>query len=196
MATGSGIGCLLIDDILNGEGGSRELAPLLKCAGVLTRVFEPVAGIPLYPSLQRAWQSVRMEDGVSSVMAWGSGCDAALALAGQLPVDRLILAGPSRWRTDRTALSRTLGRIRRYALRGAAFCVAGVWVIPGPGTDDALPARLSRALFNCPVAVAGRAEDLCTERKEVMNSAVLHFLRRGELPKSLAENPEMCIIYG
>ena len=196
MAKAGGIGCLLIGDILYDGGEGRDLGAFLKASGVRAEVFEHASGLPLYPSLQRAFQSIRADDGISSIVAWGSGCEAALALAGQLPVDRLILAEPMRWRNPHTASSGALERIRRYAHRGMAFCVAGVWVIPGPRTDSSLPGRLSRALFNSAVTVAGWSEDLCTERKEVMNSAVLYFLRSGELPKSLAENPEMCIIYG
>lgn len=189
------VGCLLIDDVLNGGNALADWLPALTERGVRAERFRWDGREGLYPALQRAYQRVRRDDGVSCLLAWGSGCHCALALAGQLPADRVALIDPSDGPED-AAILREYSRVRRYARRGAAFCAASVLIVPGPHTPDELPSRLAQGLYSCRVAVIQPGEDLWTNRKEVLKLGVFRFLREGITPKSLAENPEMCIIYG
>ena len=187
------IGCLLIDDPLYGGGGLDDLHDLLMRQGIRTERFTWDCSSPLHPSLQRAYQRVRRDEGMSAIIAMGTGCDCALALACQLPADRLVLVEPMDWRCE---AARQMRRIRTFARRNAAFCVADVFILPGPHTEAGHLKRLTRMLTGCDVTALRPAEELWTNRKEVLNLGIIHFLQRGAAPKSLAENHEMCIIYG
>ena len=50
------------------------------------------------------------------------------------------------------------------------------------------------------INTSGNGIDLVLDNKsmhfDAEKQAITRFLKTGELPKSLAENPEMCIIYG
>lgn len=184
-------GCLLIDDLLFEPGALKPLHAALTAGGVRAEVFAPVVGAPLHEQLQRAYQRVRRDGALNAIVGHGVGCDGALALAGQLPADRLVLIEPLKWQSS-DGLARPLSRIRRYGLRGAAFCVAQTLIAPGPRTPRRLPDALRSRLCNSAVTVCR----LSAEGSVGLNTAILHFLRHGVLPKSLAENPEMCIIYG
>lgn len=187
-------GCLLIDEMLfdaRGLGAYGDLAD----QGFRAERFSPDAGGDLHTALQRAYQQIRRDDAVNGILAYGTGCDCALALAGQLPADRLALLYPLDWQGG-GPMERQLQRVRRYARRGAAFCVADVLIVPGLLTARDLPERLRRALCNSRVTLLKPPEALWTKGKDVLKTGILHFLRHGVLPKSLAENAEMCIIYG
>ena len=188
------LGCLLIGDLVFEPEALAGWSGFLSEHGALVESFRPGAG-DVHLSLQRAYQRARREDGISAILAAGSGCDLAVALAGQLPVDRLALLNPLDW-AGRGGLSGQLDRIRRYAWRGADLCVADVLLLPGLHTPPELPGRWRRALRNSRLHLWEPAEEMWTNRKEVLKLAVLQFLLDGEPPKSLAENAEMCIIYG
>lgn len=185
------IGCLLIDDLLSGPGALEPLLRLLTASGVRAGAFAPGGDAPLHEQLQRAYQRVRRDGAVNAIVGRGAGCDCALALAGQLPADRLALIEPLKWR-DAGGMTGPLNRVRRYGLRGAAFCVAQTLIAPGPRTPERLPDALRSRLCNSAVTVLWPG----AAGPEALNTSILHFLRHGVLPKSLAENPEMCIIYG
>ncbi|MBR1560286.1 MAG: hypothetical protein IJ646_08620, partial [Clostridia bacterium] len=84
------VGCLVIDD---GEV-LRDWTTELDALGFRTERFVPKPE-GLHQALQRAYQRVRRDGAASCVLAAGMGCDCALALAGQLPVDRLALMDPA-----------------------------------------------------------------------------------------------------
>lgn len=189
------IGCLLIDEGFIGGGALEPLRSALAESGVRAERFAPDGPGDLHLQLQRSYQRIRRDGAISAAVGYGVGCDCALALAGQLPADRLVLLEPLQW-VGAGELGRQLRRIRRYALRGAAFCVAPVLIVPGPRTPEGALRGLRRALSGGMATVAGVPLDCLSARKDRFNSAILHFLRHGVLPKSLAENPEMCIIYG
>lgn len=195
MPSESDLGCLLIDDPLYGCGGLGALAEQLGQRGVRTETFAMDPAGRLYPSLQRAYQRVRRDGTPSGIAALGTGCACALALACQLPADRLALLEPLDG-PGAGEIARQLRRVRAFARRNAAFCVADVLVVPGPHTEAGALRRLCRDLCNARVTLLEPAEELWSNRKEVLNLGIFHFLRDGVLPKSLAENPEMCIIYG
>lgn len=195
MATERDTGCLLIDDPLYDIGGLSALADALARGGLRTETFAWDRTRRLHLSLQRAYQHIRRDGAVNGIAALGAGCDCALALACQLPADRLALLEPMRWRAEGEA-ARQMRRIRAFARRNAAFCVADVLIVPGPHTDADWLARLRRDLNAARVTILRPGGEMWSKRKEVLNLSVFHFLRDGALPKNLAENPEMCIIYG
>lgn len=184
-------GCLFIEDFSNGPGMLSGPCASLEAAGVRTAVFTP-GPEGLHLSLQRAYQRLRGPDGSGGVVAVGSACACALALSAQLPVDRQVLIDP--WRGG--PLPWALRRVRAYARRNAVFCLADTLIVDPPGADPRLTERLAGDLCNSRVWALRAGEDLWSNRKEVLNSWILQFLCDGEWPKSLAENSEMCIIYG
>lgn len=187
-------GCLLIGDLLFEPEALSDWLPFLLEKGIRAEVFRPGTD-DLHLSLQRAYQQVRQEDGLSTILAAGTGCDCALALAGQLPVDRLALIHPLDWQ-GRGGMADRLKPIRRYARRGASFCVADILILPGLHTAPELVEDWEKALCNSRVSKLETSEDMWTNRKEVLKLAVYRFLIEGLPPKSLAQNSEMCIIYG
>ena len=189
------IGCLLIEDPLYDIDALDDLYLSLHRNGVRAARFIWDRHERFHPSLQRAYQRIRRDDAVNGIVAIGAGCDCALALACQLPAERLALLEPVDWQ-GRGEDARQLRRIRSFARRNAAFCVADALIVPGPNTDDACLKRLGRDLCACRRTLFIPSEELWSNRKEEFNFAILHFLRDGAAPKSLAENPEMCIIYG
>ena len=195
MAKAGDIGCLLIDDPLYGGGGLDDLRDALIRQDIRTERFTRDRSGPLHPSMQRAYQRVRRDGAVNAIIAMGAGCDCALALSCQLPADRLVLLEPMNWNGVGES-AREMKRVRAFARRNAAFCVADVLILPGPHTEAGHLKRLLRALTGCRVAALQSTEELWTNRKEVLNLGIIHFLREGVVTKSLAENHEMCIIYG
>ena len=188
-------GCLLIDDPLYPIGALEDMSRMLRGRGVRTEVFEWDGTGHLHLSLQNAYQRIRRDGAISGIVGLGAGCDCALALSCQLPVDRIVLVEPMEW-SAAGERARQLKRIRAFARQNAAFCVCDALVIPGPHTAPALLRRLRRDLVSTRLTMFKPAEDLWSNRKEVLNLGIFHFLRDGVMPKSLAENPEMCIIYG
>ena len=193
------IGCLVIGNGMSGEGALSGLSAALEEDGVTAAAFCASGGRGLHLELQRAYQAVRRECGVSSIAAAGVGCEAALALAGQLPVDRLVLLTGESWGGRGmlpAALSGPMRRIRAYARRGASFCVADVMILQfGAADRGSSLAELADGLCNCRVWGIALPEEAWINRKDTMKKDICGFLRCGVLPKSLAENSEMCIIY-
>ena len=195
------VGCLVIDGLLPGEERLSGLSQFLGERGVRAEDFR-WDGMPgLHRALQLAYQRVRIprEMGISGIAASGMGCAAALALAVQLPVDRLLLVpgDDRRMLTDlRVGLHRELHRLVAFARTNAAFCVADVLLL---GTSDSLTPRrfdAARRLF-CSSRLCGAAvNDLWANGKNQIKWTAFRFLCDGVSIKSLAENPEMCIIYG
>ena len=177
------------------------------------RPFAWAAGERLLGGLQAQLQLAREGFRYSGILARGAGCGAALALAEQLPVDRLALIEPPealhtfprpgpRAPGD-PALSKRRRQVRRlnaFARRNLSLCVADVLVAEKP--DAAFARRLwegglrdhSRVVRLAIPGEIGRV--LYTNCENMAKRAIIDFLRAGVLPKELAQNPEMCIIYG
>ena len=209
-----GLGCLLIDDLPTGENALSGLFTCKDMPYARLRSFSRSEGEKLHDALQCAHQAVRTGKEHASIVARGLGCEAALALAEQLPVDRLALISP--WeRADRKkmiqqcggsrekrlgALMRQIMRMSAYARRNLSLCVSDILIVER-GND-----RAWRALKNGGICANSRVtrieymgdcdKNLCINREMPLKAAISCFLQSGELPKSLAENPEMCIIYG
>ena len=192
------IGCLVIDGLLSGERMLSGLSSYLAARGVRAEDYRADREL-LHLSLQLAYQRVRRPEGVTGAAAFGDGCVAALALAGQLPVDRLILVEP-RWPADLPEgpreLRRQAARLRGYAADGLPVCACDVLaLLSGEDYDRRGLESLRRGLCGCRFYAVSLVGNVWNNRKELMKMAVYGFLRNGVLPKSLAENPEMCIIY-
>ena len=185
------IGCLLVDDAMPGTANLSGLCALLERRGVRARRFDASAGRDLHGRLQEAYYQARKGCAGQGIVARGAGCWAALALAEQLPVDRLILIGFDAPDTPR----RELARLRAFALRNLSFCVCDALLIDEGRPGFARAVRRLRGLRGRQFALRVRA-DWLQSRPESAADALSLFLQSGELPKYLAENHEMCIIYG
>ena len=188
----SELACLLIDDFVETHPGLNGWADAMRRAGLRTGIFRGDARLNLYDRLQTAYQALR-RGGPATVLGVGAGGAAALALADHLPVSRLALIDVDlKWRG-------AASRLTRFASANAALCVSDVLVIAG---DDAERQWRSarRTLPNARVSglacLGGCGKYLQTDCEKALLKAVTAFLRSGELPKNLAENGEMCIIYG
>ncbi len=191
------VGCLVVDDPMSGE---NWLSGLSLPAGLRACPFDWRAGEGLLSSLQTLLQRVRSECGAASILARGLGCAAALALAEQLPVERLALVEPT-LRPVRTpkAIAKPLNRIARYAARNLSLCVSGTLI--AARADDRDARIIARALWaNCRVFRVNIPGETVPEMETIcengLKRAITDFLRGEELSKDLAQNPEMCIIYG
>jgi len=179
LQAGRSVGCLVIDDPNSTGGVLAALTGRLQARGVTASRFDITWTEPLYTELQRAYQRVRRDDAVNCLVAGGAGCGCALALASQLPVDRLALVDPFDWRG-----TGPLRRIHRYADRGAALCVCDVLILPGSHTVRGYAERLRRELCNCGVQFLSPAAP--GENRSRWETSILHFLRDGVWPQSLA----------
>ncbi len=182
-----GAGCLILTDAAH-EADARALEDALSvpCGRAAWR-----GGRGAYDAAQFAFQEQCARRSVKAVAAFGAGCLPALALAVQLPVDRLALvdATPSETGEDR--------RLSRFARRNLALC--GAEILWAGRAEDAMWRRL---LCRLPGRIAcldacDRAENGPLPKCEFsVKNAVCGFLQAGVHSKLLAENPEMCIIYG
>lgn len=191
--TGNKLGCLYIDEIASGARAASGPSLFMALDGEARRLED--VGPNLWERLQFALQAVRGRCDICGVVARGTGCAAALALSEQLPVDRLVL-----W-TPRLSIPRGVGfgqarRLAAYARRNLALCVSDTMIVD----EDRPGGQLAGWSACCRVGrlrLPGGTEDkLYTIREIASKTAVLRFLHTGELPKTLAQNPEMCIIDG
>ena len=204
--TRDAVGCLLIDDPLAGEGTLPGLSSFVDTADLHAQPFRWSGTSELYGALQFALHALRQACAEATVAARGLGCGAALALAAQLPVERMALIEPRLAlprRLERSvpaSLRRQVRRLCGFARRNLSLCVCDALIIEAPRGSEAF--ALTRAGLGAHGRVARletagiREKVLCTNGEFNVKEAVSVFLRRGELPKSLAENAEMCIIYG
>ena len=180
--------CLYIDDIASERRAPSESFLLNGRRG------DASGESNLWERLMVELQSARSGSDILGIVARGTGCAAALALAEQLPVDRLVLYAPRV--TIPVNGDRQARRMAAYARRNLSLCVADTLIIEHDRTSP----RLSGWNSHCRVtrlALSGKGGDeLYTIREIASKSAVSCFLRTGELPKKLAQNPEMCIIDG
>lgn len=187
------VGCILIDDPMSGE---RLLSGLSLPPRVRAFPCEWRAESEFMPALQTLLQRVRKEFCGAAILAFGAGCMAALALAEQLPVERLALVEPASCQRRMGVPAR---RVAGFAMRNLALCVSDALVTASP------PARLAQRIARG-IGVHGRSAllyspgesgpELYINREKFANDAVTGFLLDGVFPKELAQNPEMCIIYG
>lgn len=149
---------------MRGEGRILYLADPLKAESNIrmnhgrTLVFDE-NGRYLSQAQGELWK-LRQESGWICVAAGGAAAYIALALAAQLPVDRIALIGG--WLHRRENLGRSLNRIRAYARRNLSLVVAEVLTFDA--TADELR-FLCRELRHAPICAAEGDLDarLCLE---------------------------------
>lgn len=170
--------CLLIEDPLSGGLRLSGLCAFLSGRGVWAKRFSYAGVTRLREAMQEQLQALR-RCGEASVVAEGAGCGAALALAEQLPVERLVLIEPG-W-TGRTGeaggLRAQLARMERFARNNLCLCVSDTLIVGGEGFLN--PDRMSPfGRLRClPGWKNAAAQDFY---------GLFRFLTAGELPKSLA----------
>lgn len=168
----------------------------------------------LWERLQSALLDLRVEWGAAAAIAVGTGCAPVLALACQLPMEKLVLIDPAApARTSRLSLGkgseaaddgrrvRALRRFAAFARRNLPLCVSDMLIV-GHGAESGVDA-MRRAYgdpVNCRVdrldARGNSDKDLYIIREFAVKAAISRFLHPTDSSKPLAENPEMCIIYG
>ncbi len=192
-----GTGCLMIDDAKPGMERLSGLCAAFGRAGIRTVCFDWDADRSLRERLQCACYEVRCCGETPAIVARGTGCWAALALAAQLPVGRLVLIEPSGADLNQAprALRRPLAGLRRYARANLSLCLCDMLLLERDRETLARSARqLHQALGRLTgLLTAGKWGISCADEQAI---AITAYLQTGEFPKSLAENFEMCIIYG
>lgn len=190
----SALGCLYIDELVPGRSDSSGPSVFIEADGEAREIEAPVRG-ELWGRLQNALQAVRARCDVCAILARGTGCAAALALAEQLPVDRLVLYEPCLSVPRGTgALSRQARRIAAYARRNVSLCVADTLVIGG--MPSCLKGWSAHCRVNCLPHTGESGNKLYTIREIASKMEISRFLHDGELPKTLDFPDGMCIIDG
>ena len=201
----AGTGCLCIGEITSGTSDPSGCFPFMELPGIEALPFRCPEGAELWDALRIALQELRSRRAVACILARGTGCAAALALAEQLPVDRLVLMEPIMnlsgrdmpWHPSDARL-RQARKLAGFARRNLSLCVSDTLIVESDlHTDASRLGGLSAHCRVCRLKIGGkRGNKLYTIREIDVKQAISCFLRAGELPKPLAENPEMCIIYG
>lgn len=180
------VGCILIDEPTSGE---NLLSGLSFPDGIAPHAFHRPAGERPLPALQTLLQRVRREYGAACVLARGTGCMAALALAEQLPVERLALVEPAcepAWALIRAR------RFTGFAMRNLALCVSDALILEAG--DGRVARRIAKGLRSServalmPVKTGAKFYTNCENDAQ---RALFAFLLGEELPKNLAQNSEM-----
>lgn len=196
-------GCLIIDDFSSERGRISGLYDYLWAHGVQTEMFEWSGDGCIHTRLQNAFYSVRKNCERTGIIAVDGGIDGAIALSVQLPVEGMVLicTGADAVRPENEDMRRQFRRMSRFARQNMTFCVSDVLLISeniGAGQDRA--DIIAKRLVNC--ASIGRLfytkndHKIWTDYEWKMNNQIYRFLYGEEFTKSLAENSEMCIIYG
>ena len=191
------VGCVAIDDPTSGE---NRLSGLSFAPGLAGYPFDWRAGERAFEEMQTLLQCARSDCGAAAILARGPGCMAALALAEQLPVERLALIAPQTGRLrGRGSLARYFNRIALFARQNLSLCVSDVLIIEAGNSRVGrklvwlgLGAHSRVAALEMPAETGPELYTIC---ENALKTAITDFLRGGELPKDLAQNREMCIIY-
>lgn len=174
---GGSIGCLLIGETAHGR--MRALRDRLDARGIAT------VGVARQGNLlngaQEGLRAARRPGG-ACVAAEGELWAAALALAAQLSVERIVLILPTDRRDPRDDWERQIERLKGYARRNLFFCVSDVLVLerPGDGRSDRRMDLVCRRLCNARVRRMPLPEDprSCASALET----AVNFLEAGVLP--------------
>lgn len=180
------LGCVLIGETKESPKG---VADRLRDAGILTTWVCAPKDETAMNRLRSVYRETCDACRSTALMAEGCGCLAAMALAIQLSVERMVLIDPA----DRCEPPAPwIGRTRRFVRGNLALCAADTLLLCA--SWNALP-RGWGSLPGTRVIRAARQPGMGFDKTdERLVDAIICFLRTGVLPKSLAENDEMCII--
>lgn len=194
--------CLCVGDITSESNGDFGRLFFHGAPGVEVVSFRRGDARDMWDRLQAALNGGRDDRGGAVILARGTGCAAALALAEQLPAERVALIEPflAPPRGGTGAFDRLVGRMGRFAYRNLPLCAADVLVAAragNPAWRRLRPGALwpHGRLIRLEIP-AGYADNMLNNRENMVNRAISCFLQTGELPKPLAKNAEMCIIDG
>lgn len=140
------VGCLLIESDI---GRLEQFGKKLSARGI--HALHGVWKDELLPDMQRSFYDVQKRAQRSCIAADGQMWAAALALAAQLSVDRVVLIrSPKNEEISDRCKRRQLERLRAYARRNLFFCVCDVLVI-GTGEESGVPDAILGGLVNARV---------------------------------------------
>ncbi len=204
------IGCLYIGEITSGTSVASGRFLFRGAGDIAVHRFRCRDGEDLWDALRDELQTLRATYGTAFIVGLGTGCAAALALSVQLPVERLVLIDPVLMPGSPRALSRAqsdrwhensgpVRRLARFARRNLFLCASEILVVERDSVPSGFPDRTG-SLSPCSRLTRlclrrKSAGEMCINGENTVNQAISGFLKTGELPKPLAENPEMCIIY-
>ncbi len=177
------VGCLLIGESMR----MRALGEKLAARGV-----DPVCithGADLLLSAQEGLRAAR-RSGEACIAAEGELWAAALSLAAQLCVDRIVLIAPTDFmHSPKSELEKQIERLKGFARRNLFFCVSDVLVL-----EEGLDARsdrridlLCRRMCNSRVHRLSMGDQRWTNCEHSPIEAVARFLCEGDFVFSLAK---------
>ena len=168
---GGTVGCLLIGE--TAKGRMRALRDRLDACGIAT------VGVTgqgdLLGGAQEGLRAARRSGG-ACVAAEGEMWAAALALAAQLSVERIVLILPTDRRNPKNEREEQIERLKGFARRNLFFCVSDVLVLElrGDGRSDRRIDQVCRRLCNARVRRMPMADGAL--------EAAARFLAQGLLP--------------
>jgi len=174
-------GCLCISNILPGPEADPGLSFLPESPELSVRVFRDEGWGDLWDRLQVSFQDARRNCASSAIVALGTGCAAALALAEQLPVDRLALIDPmlrvpGRRSPGREGLRRVAQRLSRFALSNLALCTSDLLIVERAPRREGFPARLCGFSRHCLVKRLSIESDSGLVWKNDLKQTIVSFL--------------------
>jgi len=181
---GEAIGCLLIGGRKRGRIDALEA--MLRAQGVASiRIGRTDA---LLCSGQEGLYRIRRPGG-TCIAAEGEMWAAALALAAQLHVDRILLLSPTDDRLNtKDEWERQIARLKAYARRNLFFCVSSVLVLESAAEEsDGRMSAVYRRLCNASLRRVSLPPEKWTNCKQSLLSAAVHFLHAGDFEFTLAK---------
>lgn len=179
MRSVGSVGCLLIGDA--SHEGLKALGAQLAERSVAT-AFSGGRGDVL-SAAQEGLYAVRGPGGVC-VAAEGEFWAAALALAAQLCVERVVLIAPTDRRNSKEDWERQIQRLKGFARRNLFFCVSDVLVLE-KSIESRQVNQICRRLTNAKVLRVVIGEEANVQRRAI--NAAVKFLIEGDFTFSLAE---------
>ena len=145
---GGPVGCLLIGETAGGR--LRTLRDRLNARGIATVCM--AAKSDLLSGAQEGLRAARRSGG-ACVAAEGELWAAALALAAQLSVERIVLILPTDQRNPKNEWEEQIERLKGFARRNLFFCVSDVLVLElrGDERSDRRIDQICRRLCNAKV---------------------------------------------
>lgn len=172
------IGCLLIGETVR----MNALGERLNANGVET--FFAQHSRDLLSSVQEGLYRARRPGGVC-IAAEGEMWAAALALAAQLSVERVVLIEPTdRFRMPRNDRERQIVRLKSFVRRNLFFCVSDILMLE---KDVEQMNALCRRMYNARVWRAKLSDERWTNCEHLHIDAAARFLTSGEFAFSLAK---------
>lgn len=165
------VGCLLIGE--TAKGRLRALRDRLDARGIATVCVTGQGD--LLSGAQEGLRAARRSGG-ACVAAEGEFWAAALALAAQLSVERIVLILPTDRRNPKDKWEEQIERLKGFARRNLFFCVSDVLVLEVRGDErsDKRINQMCRRLCNARVRRMSMADDAL--------EAAARFLAQGLLP--------------